>query len=254
MLVIVDRSPSMALFPAELPWLHKPDVVLEAGRMILASASAAHALVGYAEHGAPGRRWSAPRRDRGLARPDRAAAARHGRAGLGPHAVRRDAQARVWPSHSTSRRERSSSSSPTSCHPAEPAALRRLLATGWDVVPVVIQDPVWEQSFPGRRRCHAAACRYRRPGGDAGAAAALRGASAARGERAAGPAATRDVALARARLDRPVTSPDRRAIHGAFLAWAAGRHSPAPEGSVRRRPTADRSLARRSCGRSPRHG
>ena len=31
---------------------------------------------------------------------------------------------------------------------ADPAIWMRVLALRWDVVPVVIQDPVWEQSFP----------------------------------------------------------------------------------------------------------
>jgi hypothetical protein len=34
----VDPSPTMALHPRELPWLHKPDVVLEVDRVITASA------------------------------------------------------------------------------------------------------------------------------------------------------------------------------------------------------------------------
>jgi hypothetical protein len=32
--------------------------------------------------------------------------------------------------------------------PPEPAWWARALAYRWDVVPVIVQDPVWEQSFP----------------------------------------------------------------------------------------------------------
>ena len=32
--------------------------------------------------------------------------------------------------------------------PPEPAWWARALAYRWDVVPVILQDPVWEQSFP----------------------------------------------------------------------------------------------------------
>ena len=32
--------------------------------------------------------------------------------------------------------------------PPSPAAWRSAIAHGWEIVPVVIQDPVWERSFP----------------------------------------------------------------------------------------------------------
>ncbi len=52
------------------------------------------------------------------------------------------------------RRQRSCSSSRTSSSPPPADAWLDAVAHGWDVVPVVIQDPVWEQSFPevARRR------------------------------------------------------------------------------------------------------
>ena len=49
--VVADRSPSMALFPDWLPWLDKPAAVHEALRMIIASGAAANALIGSAAVG-----------------------------------------------------------------------------------------------------------------------------------------------------------------------------------------------------------
>lgn len=45
--LVVDRSPSMALYPEGLPWLSKPTVICEVGDMILESALQAGCLVGY---------------------------------------------------------------------------------------------------------------------------------------------------------------------------------------------------------------
>ena len=45
-------------------------------------------------------------------------------------------------------RARSSSSSPTSSSRRRPTTWLDAVGAGWDVVPVVVQDPVWEQSFP----------------------------------------------------------------------------------------------------------
>ena len=62
--VIVDRSPSMALFPRWLPWLDKDAAVRTAGRMIVASGAATNALVGFAAAGADGGHVMPSRRDR----------------------------------------------------------------------------------------------------------------------------------------------------------------------------------------------
>ena len=46
--VVVDRSRSMALFPDWLPWLDKQAAVREVGRMIVASGAVTNALIGFA--------------------------------------------------------------------------------------------------------------------------------------------------------------------------------------------------------------
>lgn len=46
-MLVIDRSPRMERFSKDLPWLHKPDVIVNAGRMIVASCKRAGAMVGY---------------------------------------------------------------------------------------------------------------------------------------------------------------------------------------------------------------
>ena len=53
-IVVVDRRPSMSLYPADLPWLKKPDVVREAITAIVAAAHAARAYVGYLDFAGTG--------------------------------------------------------------------------------------------------------------------------------------------------------------------------------------------------------
>ena len=62
--VVVDLSPSMALFPGWLPWLDKRAAVRAAGRMIVASGAATNALIGFAAAGAHEARSMPSRRDR----------------------------------------------------------------------------------------------------------------------------------------------------------------------------------------------
>ena len=66
--VVIDRGPSMGLFPDWLPWLHKPTAVREAAAMIIASGAAVGALIGYAEAVEQGLRVDRPGRDRALRR------------------------------------------------------------------------------------------------------------------------------------------------------------------------------------------
>ncbi len=112
--IVIDRRPSMSLFPPDLPWLRKPAAVAEAGTLIAESAAGARCAV---EH-----------RD---AREDSLAATLARLAGserLPPATfvfVLSDFLA-----------------------PVPDPVWRRLLARKWDPVPVVVQDPLWEQSFP----------------------------------------------------------------------------------------------------------
>jgi uncharacterized protein (DUF58 family) len=219
-MVIVDRSPSMALFPTELPWLHKPDVVLDAGRMILASAHAAHALLGYAENGWDGPSLERPGRDRRLlgAIERRLESDRVTGAGDGL-AILLDVLAR----------------SPVDVppgtfvfvlsdflRPPSVSVFRTALAAGWDVIPVIIQDPVWEQSFPDAAGVvlpladtvtgTVSLVRLRRA-----EARARREANERRARE------LRDTFLALGVDPVMLSHADRGATHAAFLAWARSR-------------------------------
>ena len=98
------------------------------------------------------------------------------------------------------------------------------LDRGWDVVPVVIQDPIWEQGFPdvdrlvlplvGRGRPRA-----RRPARE-GRVAAL-----ARAARGAARALVDGLALARHRAACSSREEDREHVFGAFLDWSTERQA-----------------------------
>jgi hypothetical protein len=104
--LIVDPSPTMALHPAGLPWLHKPTVVAEVDRVIAASARRKRARLVRLD-GLP---------------------ADHVPWALGPGSI-------VF------------LVSDFLAFPSGDAWIAAA-ARGWDVVPVVVQDPTWERSFP----------------------------------------------------------------------------------------------------------
>jgi uncharacterized protein (DUF58 family) len=144
--LVADRRPEMALYGAQLPFLSKPAAMRAAARILVASAVAQRALVAYLDH----ETWEPPR-----------------------------PQADVW---STTPQERVDAYLDGDFSAPEGTVQRSLefladvrsslplgsfvfvlsdfialtpLGTwayavnhGWDVVPVIIQDPVWEQSFP----------------------------------------------------------------------------------------------------------
>jgi uncharacterized protein (DUF58 family) len=223
--VVLDRGPTMALFPESLPWLHKPLAARAAAGMIVASAVAANGLVGFAAAGAADVRINRPRRDRDARRviEDRLRdSPADGPEGSVNHAL--DALLRrrsngvppgtfvfvvsdFLPGPSTER-------------------LRAAIAAGWDVVPVVVQDPLWERSFPdvagvtlplvdpldGRLafvRLSRDEARARRKSNEERAELLGR-------------------ELVELGLDSVLlTTSDPRAIHGEFTGWAEGRAVPA---------------------------
>ena len=150
--VLCDRRPSMALYPPPFPWLSKVEAVRSALELIVASAEARNAAVAYLDYAAP---QSARGSRTGSLRRSVARAAQI-------EARQREAHEFDAPDEGIARgleflaRFRSELSSgtfvfvisdflgaaiPDSCWLT--AAARR-----WEVVPVVVQDPTWEQSFP----------------------------------------------------------------------------------------------------------
>jgi len=144
---VVDRRPEMRLYPAELPWLHKPAAVAAAGRMIVESAVAAQGFAGYLDLADPqAPRWLPPnRRDHASVIRDREL----------PRTAFTASDDNLL--HAFRHLERSRANVPQGSFvfvlsdflaSPPPPVWRVALSFGWDVVPVIVQDPHWEQSFP----------------------------------------------------------------------------------------------------------
>jgi uncharacterized protein (DUF58 family) len=149
-IVVVDRRPSMSLYSPVLPYLSKPAVVREAATAIAAAAHAARAYVGYLDisaaaggetEGAP--HWIAPHRQsvgRMFNRLDEEFDAPPGsleEALVYLLGLRRDVPNGSFVFVLSDFLE-----------PPAPPTWSRIAARGWDVIPVVVQDPTWERSFP----------------------------------------------------------------------------------------------------------
>lgn len=142
--VVVDRSPSMSLFPRGLPWLSKPDALVEAVRVIVASAADARCSVGLLDCCSP-HVWLAPdgrvSADEVLARASRAVfdapAGALDEALLSMLRLEQRLQAGTFVFVVSD-----------FIGPLSPDVWNAMLRRRWDVVPVVVQDPVWEHGFP----------------------------------------------------------------------------------------------------------
>ncbi|HEY1369164.1 MAG TPA: DUF58 domain-containing protein [Gaiellaceae bacterium] len=144
-IVLLDRRPSMSLYPAPLPWLSKQEAQRQAAIAVAASAAAARADIGSLDLGSGEEWWLPPgRRDRAWLVAERAGAA----AFDAPD----DTIVRAF---DFLRRHRTDAPGGTfvfvvSDFLAGPPTETWLdaLAQGWDLVPVVVQDRVWERSWP----------------------------------------------------------------------------------------------------------
>jgi hypothetical protein len=155
--LVVDRRPEMALYPADLPWLHKPAAVHAAARVLVASALNERSLVAYLDYAShPGETsagtpyWEPPRSQSNVWQ-----AGLRDRLGdyLGhDFDAPKDNVALALTFLATVR-----SAVPIGSfvfvlsdfiEPIPLEAWGQAVNRGWDVVPVIIQDPVWEQSFP----------------------------------------------------------------------------------------------------------
>jgi uncharacterized protein (DUF58 family) len=141
--IVCDRRPEMSLYPSWLPWLSKPDAVRTASLMIADSTVAARGLSGYLDF-ADGEDayWRPPRSQHGDWRTE----------------PRRPFGA---PQDTISRSLRHLLELRPPLLPGtfvfvlsdfvvEPDAelWLRAVERRWDLVPVVVQDPTWEQGFP----------------------------------------------------------------------------------------------------------
>jgi uncharacterized protein (DUF58 family) len=144
--LVVDRRATMALYPEPLPWLSKPAALREALAAILASAVAARADIAALDFGDGDAWWLRPgRRDRPWLIAEREGSAT-------PFAAPADTLERALDFLGGRRGDLPRGSFvfvlSDFLAPPPPEAWQKGLGYGWDIVPVVIQDPVWEQSFP----------------------------------------------------------------------------------------------------------
>jgi uncharacterized protein (DUF58 family) len=140
--VLCDRRPSMSLYPPGWPWLQKPEAVRVIVRLIGDSALAAQGYTGYLDHGSGTSLWQPPHGQRTLHELDQDR----------PFRAPADALERGLDELVRHRRDVPAGTfvfvvSDFLAAPARELWLR-VLARRWDVIPVVVQDPVWEQSFP----------------------------------------------------------------------------------------------------------
>jgi uncharacterized protein (DUF58 family) len=140
--VLADRRPSMALYADPFPWLRKWEALEHAVDIVLRSALAARSLPAYLDFADGEPYWRAPRGRRDL--------------------WQGEERARFHAPEDTLERglERLAFQRPALPLGSFVFVLSDFLAPpprdswleaverGWDVIPVVIQDPTWERSFP----------------------------------------------------------------------------------------------------------
>ena len=140
--VLCDRRPSMSLFPDGWPWLSKPEAIRNAVTIIGSSATAARGLLGYFDEADGDAYWHPPRSshaygspelERGFGAPEDTL--RRGLRHLAEH--KRDLPAGTFVFV-------------VSDFLVAPTRDEWLdaLERRFELVPVVVQDPIWEQSFP----------------------------------------------------------------------------------------------------------
>jgi uncharacterized protein (DUF58 family) len=142
--VVADHAPSMSLYPDDLPWLSKPRALRSVWHSVAFASVRELGLAGYLDT-AGGHRWFPPRPTATFDEVEaRQAEARFDGDPCGlEHAFELLTQAR---------RSLPAGTFVFVCSdflaPPSPEAWLRALGLRWDIVPVVVQDPVWEQSFP----------------------------------------------------------------------------------------------------------
>ena len=142
--IVCDRRPSLGIYEAPLPWLDKPAAIAGIVELVVASARAARGDVGLVSANAGGPFFVPPGRAPSSAWLRERAA---GTPEAPPDALARSLDLLV--------RRRAALPVGTFVFVVsdflEPVPSRlwtRLRALGWDVTPLLVQDPVWEQSFP----------------------------------------------------------------------------------------------------------
>jgi uncharacterized protein (DUF58 family) len=140
--VLCDRRPSMSIPASAMRQLDKPRAILACLELIGASARHARSLTGYLDYAEGEEHWLPPRSEHraqpgSFERPFRAPddTVSRGLQFLGEHRRDLPTQAFVFVLSDF-------------VVPPDLRVWQRALEHRWELVPVVIQDPVWERSFP----------------------------------------------------------------------------------------------------------
>jgi hypothetical protein len=154
--IVCDRRPEMALFPPGFPWLSKPTAMREAGGLIADSTLKARGLIGYLDYASLEHPDPELRSDEPFWRPP---ASQHEHWRLKEshlvypayHAPA-DNLTRALGYLTELRRHLPSGSFVfvLSDFIESPSLVdwNEALELPWELVPVIVQDPIWEQSFP----------------------------------------------------------------------------------------------------------
>jgi len=137
----VDRTSSMGLYPREYPWLHKPDAVRQMAEVVALSANQYHCPLSYLDDES----WRPPSTTTGLEQILEHVEAR----GYDSEGDTLDALFGLLRSveHLLPAGTFIFCCSDFLAVPAE-RTLAMVADADWALVPVIVQDPLWEQSYP----------------------------------------------------------------------------------------------------------
>lgn len=139
---LCDRRPSMSVFGEDWPWLRKPEAIRQVIRLVSDSTMAARGLLGYLDEAGGETSWHPPRSDRELGGLDLDR----------PFDAPRDTLTRGLRHLAGQRRDLPAGTfvfviSDFLESPGKDEWLDAL-ERRFELVPVILQDPRWEQSFP----------------------------------------------------------------------------------------------------------
>lgn len=140
--VLSDRRPAMSLFPRPLPWLDKPAAMQQAAGLVVEATLAARGFFGYLDLGGAEEQWVPPRTHHELP----------AQALEGAFDAAEDNLAQAFKFLAETQPVLPAGTFlfvlSDFLMPFDDAAWIAAIERRWDIVPVVIQDPLWERSFP----------------------------------------------------------------------------------------------------------
>jgi len=154
--IVADRRPAMSLYPPGLPWLSKPDAMVAAGMLIADSAAKARGLIGYLDYASAATANGDGDAEVPFWRPPHAQAdfwrVKESHLHFPLFGAPEDTLEQAFAYLGPLRRSLPAGTfvfvlSDFLAPPGD-EAWARIVELPWEIVPVVIQDPVWEQSFP----------------------------------------------------------------------------------------------------------